>query len=226
MLKHFKTFLLILLPFTFAVNAHAQNTNFKSFSIDYSNTLDGTATGYGKWYFAKDKRRVEQAFYGNQYMQGRKNVAIIRLDKQVMWELDSDLKIYTERSLHPKGSSAMAQDIKNHGIEKPMGTLVGSEKIDGKIADKYVWSVSTQNPFKTTTQMTSYYVHDSMIPIRIKTDIQSNIMGNIKNGVGIMEFKNVQFNEPSAQLFEIPAGYKFIPNSKDFYKLSIRKVAQ
>ena len=209
--KLLKTFLIIPLFFLFVLNSYAQITNFKSFSVDQSQTLDGKITGYGKYYYVKDKRRNE----GTLYLYGGKifkTIIIIRMDKQIMWILNPEKKTYTERSWQSKGPAKGMQDIRMSGVEKPTGTLVGTETIDGQLADKYIESSSfKQGPLKVNTKITSYYVHGSMIPIKVEIDMRSDD-GNMH--IGVDEYKNIQFNEPPAELFEIPAGYKLIQNQR------------
>ena len=127
--------LLTFLPVWFLVTACAQDAYINGFSADvimHSNSAEGKSTVMnGKIYFSKDKMRTENTIETEGHSMA--SIVIIRRDKNVMWMLMPQQNMYMEMPINQQ-EAARAEAISNNPVdEKP----VGSEMVDGQMADKY-----------------------------------------------------------------------------------------
>lgn len=174
----------------------AQDLEYKPYSADVTmgSPNSGMPPTTSKWYITKDKKRMEttRQFRGH----SRARISIIRNDKHVTWSLNPETNTYTEIYIDPDGQ-ALTNDV-NQAVgmrgqslnslgSRPMGQLVGTETIDGQLADRYDSGAS------------SYYIHGTTVPLKMVV--------NTGQMQVVTEFKNIQIGEPSPDLFEIPEGY-------------------
>ena len=183
--------LLAFLSGWFLVTACAQNAYFNGFSADvimHSNSAEGKSSVMnGKIYFSKDKMRTENTIETNGHSMS--SIVIVRTDKNVMWMLMPQQNMYMETPINQQ-EAARAKAISNNPVdEKP----VGSEMVDGQMADKYEINNGKCTGYK-------YISSASHFLLRIEMDCG--------NSHTVMEYKNIQKGEPPDELFEIPAGYK------------------
>jgi hypothetical protein len=94
-----------------------------------------------------------------------------------------------EMPVNPQDAAHAEAISKNPMVEKP----VGSEMIDGQMADKYDISNGRCTGYK-------YISSVSHFPLKIEMDCGNSHI--------VTEYKNIQKGEPPDELFEIPAGYK------------------
>lgn len=117
---------------------------------------------------------------------------ILRLDKNIMWILAPESKMYIEMPLQLQNIFV--------GIKKMPGEIerrfVGKEIVDGKKTDKYM--ITYNLPDNNTYTAFLWTVIGSDIPVKTATADHS----------WIMEYKNLYVGKQEEGLFEIPAGYE------------------
>ena len=169
------------------------------------NPVQMTTTMKQKCCVSKDKQRVEGTFevVAKDLKSGEtkfdkthdKTITISRYDKNVSWTLDPATKTYWENNqadilnLANKSMGANAKsldDLVKQAEENQ--ELVGTETIDGQLADKY--KLKQGDPSKIY-----YYLHGTKVPLKFVTS------------KSVTEYKNIKIGEPPAELFEIPQGY-------------------
>ena len=183
--------LLTFLPVWFLVTACAQDAYINGFSADvimHSNSAEGKSSVMnGKIYFSKDKMRTENTIETNGHSMS--SIVIVRTDKNVMWMLMPQQNMYMEMPINQQ-EAARAEAISNNPVdEKP----VGSEMVDGQMADKYEINSGKCTGYK-------YISSASHFLLKMEMDCE--------NSHTVTEYKNFQKGEPQDELFEIPAGYK------------------
>ena len=139
----------------------------------------------GKIFFTKDKVRMETG----------QVITITRMDKNIMWMLMPDEKMYMEMPM-PSQNIVAGKDKMPGEIERK---LVGKEAVDGKMADKYRIVYELGNKKET---IFTWIINNLNLPIKTASS----------DGSWQVEYKNIKTGRQPAVLFEIPAGYnKFSP---------------
>jgi hypothetical protein len=170
----------------------------EDFSADMIST---TKSGIfkGKIFISKDKTRMETP----------ESISISRMDRKLVWILMPKEKKYMEQSFDPSKAVATSEKV-NGEIERK---LIGQEKIDGKMTNKYQ-VVYTQNKKKVT------------ILQWIAAGLQMPVKTAAVDNSWTMEYKNIKRTKQPDSLFEVPADYqKFSyqkPSMKDILKGLIR----
>jgi len=172
-----------------------------AWALDFSADMVSTAKGkvfQSRIFMGKDKIRVETA----------EGITITRMDKKAVWVLMPKDKMYMEQAFDPRQSAA--QPASSAKMENEISrTLMGKEKIDGRMTEKFQ-VVYTQDGKKET--MFQWIPADIKIPVKMAAADNS----------WVMEYKNLKTGKQADDLFEIPAGYqKFSmgrPNMKDMLK--------
>jgi len=159
------------------------------FSADMVNTSKA-ATISQKFFVNGNKSRMESP----------ESIVIIRMDKNVMWMLMSQQKMYMEQPLDPSKIPATSEKYPGE-MER---TLVGKEAIDGRTTEKYRITY-TVNGMKVTVYQ--WLAPDLGMPVKTAAE----------DGSWTMEYKNIETGSQPDSLFEIPSGYsKFtMPSAGD-----------
>jgi len=166
---------LITLLFVFGGIATAQD-----FSADMVSTTKG-GVFTGKIYAAKEKTRMEMP----------QAITITRMDKNVVWILMPEQKMYMEQPLKPENIVASTDKMPGEIERKHLGT----ETVDGKKTEKYRIVYAAGNKRETIFQ---WIATDSGFPIKTAAE----------DGSWTTEFKNLKTGKQPDTLFEIPAGYQ------------------
>jgi len=117
-------------------------------------------------------------------------IFIVPADKEIMWMLDTLLKTYTETPFNREPLSQKLKLTKDGG-----GKLVGAEKLNGYLADKYETSVKTPGGNKPGT---IWMARKLEIPIRIESADKSFSQ----------EYRDIKEGGVDDALFQMPAGYR------------------
>lgn len=140
----------------------------------------GSAEFVGTWYVTQDKRRYDGIDRTGKIAPASQNW-IIRYDLGKVWILYPDTKTYQEMN--------MTDDQKRQDKTAPYGKFLKTVKYKGQLVDYYIPNASTS----------LYYLHGTKVPLRFE-----KIVGNETH---ITEFTNIQMQEPSSDVFEIPSDY-------------------
>ena len=167
--------LLIMSCFSFAAE----------FSADYYQKMAGV-TITGKIYVKGDKIRQEMI------REGQKGVMIVRMDKEVIWHLMPEERMYMEMTFGKEHSAVFDKELEKIATKK----YLGKEKVHGWVCDKYE-IIYHDKSMGTATQWFS-----KRLNFPIKMEFSSPY------GQGITEYKNIREKRLSDSLFEIPLGYK------------------
>lgn len=151
----------------------------QEFSADVFSTIEGAAYE-GKIFVTKDKVRME--------IPG--NITITRMDKQVVWMLMPNERMYMEQPFNPRNVAAATEDIPGE-IER---TFIGEEPVDGRMASKYRVVYETDGKSEAIFQWI-----DESHGIPVKTAAE--------DGNWTTEYKNLKIDTQPDSLFEIPEGY-------------------
>lgn len=149
-------------------------------------SAQGTFTS--KIYHAGMKERAERQ------MEGMHMITILRKDRNVLWMLIPDERMYTETSLKqvPKGAS-MPTDVDI--------TRVGKETIEGVSTTKYKMLL------KDRTGGGFVWLDSHNIPV--KMDVLAKDRGrNVRTTISL---HNIKVGDQDPSLFEIPRGYSKMP---------------
>ena len=177
------------------VELRAENSTTSVLSEDYSIETFGhfnknvihqkTYNGRGKW-------RVETISPQANLNQ----VMIVRKDKMLIWTLMPENKMYTEIPIDkvPSGFGDIDMTKFKH---------VGTEVVDGQMADKYLVLVDAPS-----NDCQSLFFVSKATRIPIKSDMECG-----GHREPILEYKNAVIGAPPADLFEIPEDYKKFPSS-------------
>jgi hypothetical protein len=144
------------------------------------------ATITSKVYQAAGKKRIEQRAAGG------RQIMILRQDRQVMWLLMPDERMYMEHALK-ESDDPEALDIET--------TVVGPDVVDGRPATKY--KTIARRPDGLKLGGFTWITADG---IPMKMDLLA-IEGSTKTRMK-MELKNVATGKLDPGLFEVPAGYR------------------
>lgn len=142
-------------------------------------TKEGVTTQ--KFFVKNDKSRMEN----------QEGIAITRLDKNVMWILMPQQKMYMEQPLNPDNVGTFSEKYPGE-LER---TLIGQEVVDGRITDKYR-IVHTIAGIKAT--VFQWVARDLGMPVKTASE----------DGSWSVEYKNIRMGSQPDSLFEIPAGYQ------------------
>jgi len=150
---------------------------------DYS--ADMVATGdsetiTGKLFATKDKARTEMP----------QSISITRFDKNVVWILMPNEKMYIEQPLKAEDKAPITEKMPGE-IERQ---LIGAEVVDGKATNKYKVSFTVDGKQQAVFQW-------------ITPDLNFPVKTQAVDGSWSTEFKNLNFGKQPDSLFEIPEGY-------------------
>jgi len=152
----------------------------QDFSADIvSTTKSGVVRG--KIFVTKEKTRMEMP----------QAITITRMDKDIVWILMPDQKMYMEQPLKPENVQATADKMPGEVERKHLST----ETVDGKTVDKYRIVYKGADKEESIFQ---WVATDSGFPIKTSA----------VDGSWTMEYKNLNIGKQSDTLFEIPAGYQ------------------
>jgi len=156
-------------------------------SADIAGTVNGQAIT-GKFYVKGSNVREEVS------MPSEKMIMISRPDKKIAWMIYPTQKTYMEMT----GKVPDAKALANQAVPKGMGTrkLVGKEKVNGYLCDKYVVT-STGKGAGTLTQWISPKLG---VPVKMAQSGGNHPM--------MIEFKNIKEGGVANSLFAPPKGYK------------------
>lgn len=148
------------------------------------------ATIEGTVYFAPDKERREMN------VGGQKSIMIIRRDKNLMWNLMPEERMYMEMGLSQARHGG--KDISGYSIEEQ--TVVGAESVNGMETTKHKVFMSRPDGSKFGGFM--WLTDDGIL---VKMDAIGKEKGSrtrIKT-----ELRNIRIGSQDPALFEVPAGY-------------------
>jgi hypothetical protein len=156
----------------------------KEFSAD-NITKAGGMTHSSKFYFGKDKWRMDSEALGV------KSITIARLDKNVVWILMPQTKMYMEQELKDEELVGKVNKLPGEVERKKVGT----EKIDGVLCDKYK---IVYKPEGAAGKAVVYqWISKDNIPVKAAAP----------DGSWSSVYKNIKIGKQPASLFELPAGY-------------------
>lgn len=122
---------------------------------------------------------------------GKNVINIIRQDKNLMWMLMPEDKIYMEMKNDPTQWPKVEEKVEGEVSRK----FIGNEKIDGWNTKKYEVTYKNEGKLEKFYQ---WYAED--IKIAVKTAAI--------DGSWSYEFKNIKLQSQPDNLFEIPKGYQ------------------
>jgi len=120
-------------------------------------------------------------------------ILIVRMDKKLIWNIMTREKMYMEIEMRP----SMAANTIASGEKSPSEverTYLLTETVEGHLADKY--QITHQVGNDRTVHFIWLLKDNNLFPIKTQ----------YKDSVTV--FKNLVFEEPPANLFEVPAGYQ------------------
>ena len=120
-------------------------------------------------------------------------IMIVRLDKKLVWNINKESKMYMEIPLRP-GMAANAIASGEKAPTEVERTYLLTETVEGHVADKY--QITHQIGNDRTTHFIWLLKDNNMFPIKTQ----------YKDSVTV--FKNLNFTEPPAEMFEVPPGYQ------------------
>ena len=120
-------------------------------------------------------------------------IIIVRLDKKLVWNIDKESKMYMEIPLRP-GMAANAIASGEKAPTEVERTYLLTETVEGHVADKY--QITHQMGNDRTTHFIWLLKDNNIFPIKTQ----------YKDSVTV--FKNLNFTEPPAEMFEVPPGYQ------------------
>lgn len=150
------------------------------FSADVvSSSLQGAFQG--KIYVDNDKVRMELPMA----------VTITRADKRTAYVLMPGQKMYVEQQFDPRNVAATKEKIDGE-LER---TLIGPDQVDGQAAQKYKVSYASEGVTGSIYQ----WMRDG-VAVPVKTAAI--------DGSWSIEYRNLKVGDQSADLFEVPSGYR------------------
>ncbi|NMC33420.1 MAG: hypothetical protein GYA36_13335 [Veillonellaceae bacterium] len=120
-------------------------------------------------------------------------IMIVRLDKKLVWNINKESKMYMEIPMRP-GMAANAIASGEKAPTEVERTYLLTETVEGHVADKY--QITHQIGNDRTTHFIWLLKDNNMFPIKTQ----------YKDSVTV--FKNLNFTEPPAEMFEVPPGYQ------------------
>lgn len=185
MIKKLVCFNLVAALLVFGMVSCGKPAVTKEFSADNISKAGGV-TSSSKFYFGKDKWRMETE------AMGVKSITIVRSDKNVMWILMPQTKMYMERELSQEQMVGKAQKLPGEIERKKIGT----EKVSGIVCDKYEIVYKLEGAAETT--VVYQWLSKDNIPMKTASPDGSWYSVN----------KNIKIGKQPASLFELPSGYK------------------
>jgi len=163
----------------------AQATEFSATMVSKMHGQEMT----GKIFIKGDKVRTESE------AQGQTSIMIVRPDKNVLWILMPQQKVYVETPLSDDPQQKM---MTMSPQDNPNMKLVGTETIKGYECDKYETTASHEG------QTTKHYAWISKkLGMPIKTTSADGSMS--------MEYQDIKVGKLDDSLFEPPKGYRKMP---------------
>lgn len=156
----------------------------QEFSADVMSTFKGQIVS-SKMYFEKDKWRMESE------MRGMKSISIVRKDKNLMWNLTPDQKMYTEMTIPEQQMMGVSKTMAGELSRKKVGT----ENINSIMCDKY--EVSHKNKATGQTEVLYQWLSHDGIPMKSAA----------RDGSWTTELRDIKMGRQPDSLFEVPAGY-------------------
>ncbi len=167
--------------------ASAQVTS-KPFSADMTKTT-GNKTTTAKVHVIATAMRSEGVEAGKKY------ISIMRYDRNVMWSLMPDEKIYVEMPIPAGAEVAAGMKEMTKGAQVKHESL-GSEQVGGYQCDKSRTTVTWQGITTSTVQWAA-------------KELGEFVVKKLDEKLGqITEFKNIQLGPQDPSLFEPHAGYR------------------
>jgi hypothetical protein len=123
---------------------------------------------------------------------GQNMTHIMRSDKNVVWVIMPQQKIYMEA---PVSTEARQKMMPLTEEQRAKMKKVGSETINGYACDKYQATMTLQGK---SMQVFTWVATDLNMPIKIVS----------QDGSFAMEYKDIKPGEVAASLFELPQGYQ------------------
>ena len=120
-------------------------------------------------------------------------IMIVRMDKKLVWNINKESKMYMEIPMRP-GMAANAIASGEKAPTEVERTYLLTETVEGHVADKY--QITHQMGNDRTTHFIWLLKDNNMFPIKTQ----------YKDSVTV--FKNLNFTEPPAEMFEVPPGYQ------------------
>ena len=120
-------------------------------------------------------------------------IMIVRMDKKLVWNINKESKMYMEIPLRP-GMAANAIASGEKAPTEVERTYLLTETVEGHVADNY--QITHQMGNDRTTHFIWLLKDNNMFPIKTQ----------YKDSVTV--FKNLNFTEPPAEMFEVPPGYQ------------------
>lgn len=120
-------------------------------------------------------------------------IMIVRMDKKLVWNINKESKMYMEIPLRP-GMAANAIASGEKAPTEVERTYLLTETVEGHVAEKY--QITHQMGNDRTTHFIWLLKDNNMFPIKTQ----------YKDSVTV--FKNLNFTEPPAEMFEVPPGYQ------------------
>jgi hypothetical protein len=148
----------------------------------------------GNLYVMPDKMRMDGIS-----QKGEGSIVIIfRRDKNIVWTLNPEKKLYMERPFNEKEMEQATKNIIDSRNEKVLGT----ETVNGfKCTKKEVETTVEFMGFKRTSKMILWISDRLDMPIRTKSQDGS-----------MTELRNIKEGSPAGKYFEIPKDYKKASN--------------
>lgn len=166
-----------------------------SFSATILTTLEGASEiSESKYYKDGDKLRFESK------RAGLNMIHISRKDKNLVWVINPDNKTYAEQPYSE--AKIRVSEIYMPGRR----VKLGEETIDGHPCIKYEFTPTNQPEVKTLEWQAKDLRN---FPIRMEgyfKDPRGKVTKSIK------QFKDISFNKPADDLFELPKDYKRVAN--------------
>ncbi|MFC1496508.1 DUF4412 domain-containing protein [Candidatus Margulisiibacteriota bacterium] len=154
----------------------------QEYSAEYISSAGGVEQKI-KLNFAKDKWRMEAPGA----------TTIVRKDKNVVWILMHEQKMYMEQKMENQYSMGIAGSSSGGEIKRKK---VGSEKVDG--IECYLYKVTCKPEDGGAETSTFQWINPKGFPIKMAAE----------DGSWISMYKNVKPGKQPKALFEIPSGYK------------------
>ena len=180
--RFFRVFVLCLMLFSLVSVAAAAG-----YSADVVTTSKSGTTHAKMWVsYSLWAQRMEMPAHPEMIM-------IVRLDKKLIWNINKESKMYMEIAMRP----GMAANTIASGEKSPTEverTYLLTETVEGHVADKY--QITHQIGNDRTTFFLWLLKDNNMFPIKTQH----------KDSVTV--FKNLNFSEPPASMFEVPLGYE------------------
>lgn len=164
--------------------ARAQSL-FKPFSADQVHVVNKKTTN-GKVLAIENAVRVE-----GENNKGKKSISITRFDRNVVWVLMPDQKMYMEMPF--QGLAEMASTIKGATVKRDS---LGSEQVGAYHCDKARVETTYEGKVYVSIEWAAKELDGFVVK---KAD---------EKGSWSTEYQNVQLGPQDPSLFEVPAGYQ------------------